>query len=72
MTDVSQPVDAFLICTCNAEDETRCSRCGQCARCRGLCDCDIHPGQRCADCEADEEHCWCKDGFNPTSTGGDE
>lgn len=59
-------VDAFTVCTCIAEAETRCSCCGQCARCHGLCDCEIHPGQRCADCKADEKNCWC-DSFNPTS-----
>lgn len=32
-------VDAFSVCTCNAEDETKCSRCGQCSRCHGPCDC---------------------------------
>lgn len=33
-------VDAFSVCTCNAEDETKCSRCGQCSRCHGVCDCE--------------------------------
>lgn len=32
-------VDAFSVCTCNAENETKCSRCGACSRCHGACDC---------------------------------
>ena len=43
MSNISPPVDAFSVCTCNAEDETKCSRCGQCSRCHGFCDCDEHP-----------------------------
>ncbi|PWK81694.1 hypothetical protein C8D88_116105 [Lentzea atacamensis] len=34
-------VDAFSVCTCNAEDETKCSRCGVCERCHGACDCRV-------------------------------